>query len=42
MSGGEERIRMVEERIRMTLFFGGVIFVDGPHKVPIYFRRRTS
>ena len=32
MSGGEERIRMVE-RIRMTDFFVGTIFAGGPYKV---------
>jgi hypothetical protein len=32
MSGGEERIRMMEEKIRMTRFFfcGGMIFASGP------------
>jgi hypothetical protein len=34
MSGGEERIRMKEERIRMTDFIWvGRIFAGGPHKV---------
>ena len=29
----EERIRMVEDRIRMNFFLVGTIFASGPHMV---------